>query len=81
MAHLQVSALPLAVLTDSYKACHPLMYPDATKMVAVRVFASRTVRFGGSRQDVAAARLPLSMASSARGSAHATATTPWIRAL
>jgi hypothetical protein len=31
-----VGSLPIAVMTDSYKACHPLMYPDATKMVAVR---------------------------------------------
>ena len=30
-----INSIPHAVLTDSYKACHPLMYPDATKMVAV----------------------------------------------
>ena len=33
-----LGALPIAVMTDSYKACHPLMYPDATKMVAVRLW-------------------------------------------
>ena len=30
------ASIPLSVLTDSYKACHPLVYPEATKMVAVR---------------------------------------------
>jgi hypothetical protein len=28
------SRLPIAVLTDSYKAGHPLMYPNAQEMVA-----------------------------------------------
>ena len=32
------SSVPLSVLTDSYKACHPLVYPDATKMVAYGEF-------------------------------------------
>jgi hypothetical protein len=29
------SGIPIAVLTDSYKAGHFKMYPDAEKMVAV----------------------------------------------
>lgn len=33
------SALPISVLTDSYKATHYLQYPDAKKMVAVRARA------------------------------------------
>jgi len=28
------SSVPLSVLTDSYKATHPLVYPDVTRMVA-----------------------------------------------
>lgn len=32
--------LPLPVLTDSYKAGHPLMYPDAEEMVAYGEFRS-----------------------------------------
>lgn len=35
-SHASFASIPLAVLTDSYKACHPLMYPNAAKMVAVR---------------------------------------------
>lgn len=29
--------IPISVLTDSYKASHFVQYPDASKMVAVRV--------------------------------------------
>ena len=32
-----MSKIPVGVLTDSYKAGHFLMYPDAVKMCAVRV--------------------------------------------
>ena len=32
------SSVPLSVLSDSYKACHPLVYPDATKMVCYGEF-------------------------------------------
>jgi len=42
------SSIPLAVMTDSYKACHPLMYPNASKMVAVRPrapFTRHSLRF------------------------------------
>lgn len=38
MAAFGIGSLPLAVLTDSYKACHPLMYPDAERMVAYGEF-------------------------------------------
>jgi hypothetical protein len=31
-----LSKIPVGVLTDSYKAGHFLMYPDAVKMCAVR---------------------------------------------
>ena len=31
-----LGAVPIAVMTDSYKAGHFMMYPDALKMVAVR---------------------------------------------
>ena len=34
------SRIPLAVLTDSYKAGHPQMYPDADRMVAYGEFRS-----------------------------------------
>jgi len=33
-----VHSIPHALLTDSYKACHPLEYPDVTLMSAVRPF-------------------------------------------
>jgi len=35
-----IGSIPHAVLTDSYKACHPLMYPEAKKMVAARAPAA-----------------------------------------
>jgi hypothetical protein len=50
MAAFGTASLPLAVMTDSYKACHPLMYPDAVRMVAYGEFRKgfRTaVRFCG----------------------------------
>lgn len=31
-----LGAVPVSVLTDSYKASHYLQYPDTSKMVAVR---------------------------------------------
>jgi hypothetical protein len=43
-AHVSFTSMPLPVFTDSYKACHPLMYPDAAKMVAVRARAVRELQ-------------------------------------
>ena len=43
-----LGAVPIAVMTDSYKAGHFMMYPDALKMVAYGEFRAG---FGGDKED------------------------------
>ena len=38
------SGIPVALLADSYKAAHFAQYPDALRMVAVRLLATMSSR-------------------------------------
>jgi len=58
-SHASFASIPLAVLTDSYKACHPLMYPNASKMVAVRPHAWPFTAVPRRAHDLPLTRVPV----------------------